>query len=365
MKVALAVTLALSTVTVAWAMTTSEKDLAVDSYNNVFYVESSSDLGYYVVDTQRGVPTQTNFWRTCEQIEALEDAYERTQNPTYGGMVAKLVNGLNQVVSGTDDWASWNNFNDDIMWGVIALARAYEITGNAAFLTQAEVQFNAVWSRGWDAALGGGLWWNTDKQTKNACVNFPATIAAMYLAKHTQKTGFRSQADALWTWSRAHLYDASTGRVIDHLSADGTPAPATWSFTYNQGTFIGAAYLLFQDTTTASYIADCSLAATWTKVHLTNNTSGILMENGDKSSRDGGGDGPGFKGIFARWCSRYAIGDNQSEIQTWLTANADAAWAHRNPNGVTWAQWWLRTPDSGVITSWECSSGLSITQNAP
>lgn len=361
---ALAITMACAMLAVALAMTSAEKDLAVESYNNVFYVESSEDLGYFVVDTQRGVPAQINFWQVCEQIEALEDAYERTQNPTYGGMITKLLRGLNQIVSGTEDWASWNQYNDDIMWGVIALARAYEMTGNADFLSQAQFQFNAVWTRGWDTTLGGGLWWNTDKQTKNACINFPATIAALYLARNTQNTGYRSQADLLWTWSRAHLYNQSTGRVIDHIQADGTPAPDSWSFTYNQGTFIGAAYMLFQDSGVQGYLPDCALAAAWTKAHLADAATGILQENGDKSSSEGGGDGPGFKGIFARWCGKYAQGEHESALQTWLTANADAAWACRNAHGVSWAQWWQRTPDTGV-SSWECSSGLSITQNAP
>lgn len=131
---------------------------------------------------QRSVPGLLQFWQACEQIDALEDGYERTKNAIYKGMVSKLVNVLNEVVNGTEDWASWNKFNDDIMWGVIVLARAFEITGNEGFLTLAQTQFNSVWTRGWDTNLGGGLWWNTDKETKNACVNSPATIAAMYLA---------------------------------------------------------------------------------------------------------------------------------------------------------------------------------------
>jgi predicted alpha-1,6-mannanase (GH76 family) len=135
-------------------------------------------------------------------------------------MVQELIDGMNTIVSGTPDFASWNTYNDDIMWAVIALVRGYEITGNYDYLSQvrtrlyfsiewrwgesllwaqAEVQFNAVWSRGWDT-VNGGMYWNTDRQTKNACVNGPTAIAAFLLSQNTVNTGFLSQVQNLFVW---------------------------------------------------------------------------------------------------------------------------------------------------------------------
>lgn len=226
-------------------LTTSEKDLAFNSYNNAFYVVDNGN-GYYAVDTNHVVPGRHDFWRVCEQIEAAEDAYERSGNPVYRTMVGELLNGLNNIVSGTTDFASWNKYNDDVMWAVIALVRGYEITGNQTFLDQAQWQFNAVWSRAWDNQLGGGLWWTTDRTSKNACVNGPAAIAAMLLARTTVNTGYRSQADQIYGWLRGTLVNTSTGQVADHIDANGTKV--WWAFTYNQGTYAGAAALLYQNT---------------------------------------------------------------------------------------------------------------------
>jgi predicted alpha-1,6-mannanase (GH76 family) len=343
-------------------LTSSDRDSAIDSYNAAFYHKGSDQVGYYCVDKKSTRPNSGNFWTTCEQIEALEDAYQRTNNATHKGMITELVNGLNQVVSerGTLNWAYWNKFNDDVMWGVIALARAYELTGktNQAFLQQAQEQFNAVWKRGWTDVLGGGLLWKDDPQhlTKNACVNFPAVIAAMFLARNTRNTGFRSQADKLWTWSRRNLYDESSGRVNDSKAPSGKIN--TQAHTYNQGTFIGAAYMLFLDTHDRRYLDDCAKAAAYSKGHLTKD--GILVDE------YGGPDGKGFKGIFARWCSKYAKDENSNNgtIKTWLARNANSAWSHRNSANLMWAKWRERTPD-GDLSSWDCSSGLAITQNAP
>ncbi|KAG0599120.1 hypothetical protein M758_12G129600 [Ceratodon purpureus] len=346
---------------VAVALTGSDRLQAINSYNNAFYHELNSDVGYYYVQNGQGIPDTGHFWQTCETIEVLEDAYRRTRDPIYRGMITKLVNGLNRVVSknGDSNWASWNGFNDDIMWGVIALVRAYELTGktNQAFLDQAQIQFNLVWSRGWDLTVGGGLWQTTEKKSKNACVNFPAIIAAMFLARNTHNTGFRAQANQLWTWSRDHLYLKATGRVIDNVNAAGE-ASSIPAFTYNQGSFIGAAFMLYLDTRKSGYLRDCARAATFAKNSMT--TSDILDNH-----ETGGPDGPGFKGIFARWCSKYANQANDEVIKRWLTRNADKAWSNRNSANLVGTEWQNRTPDVGDLPSWSCSGALSIIVNAP
>ncbi|EAU69594.1 hypothetical protein STIAU_2125, partial [Stigmatella aurantiaca DW4/3-1] len=73
----LVVPLALAYAPGAIALTPTEKNLAFDSYNNAFYVANGGN-GYYVVDTNRGAPGRFHFWKVCEQIEAAEDAYDRT-----------------------------------------------------------------------------------------------------------------------------------------------------------------------------------------------------------------------------------------------------------------------------------------------
>jgi predicted alpha-1,6-mannanase (GH76 family) len=248
-------------------------------------------------------------------------------------MVGELLDGLNEVVSGTTDFASWNDYNDDVMWGVIALARGYEITGNRTFLDQAQWQFNAAWSRGWDDTLGGGLWWSTARTSKNACVNGPAAIAAMILARNTVNTGYRAQADQIYQWLRTTLVNTSTGQVTDHIDAGG--AKTWWAFTYNQGTFAGAASLLYQSTADTSYRTDASRAVNWARSHLTGqHDAGIL--NDEYDSEGGNGNPAGFKGIFVRWTAKYASVANDDSIKSWLMTNADAAWAHRNSSGLMW-----------------------------
>lgn len=353
--------LALATATTAaHALTTAEKDLAFSSFNNAFYVSNNGNA-YYGLNQNRNAPGRLDFWRVCETIEAAEDSYDRAPTTGKRDQIRALLNGLNNVVSGTTDFASWNEYNDDVMWAVIALARGYEITGNRPFLDQAMWQFNSVWSRAWDTTLGGGLWWRGDKQTKNACVNGPGVIAALILARNTTNTGYRAQALQIYNWMRGTLVNTGTGAVDDNINRAGQKVG--WRFTYNQGTWAGAGILMFQSYGTTGYRSDASLAVNWTKNNLTGQrVAGIL--NDEYNAGDGGNDSAGFKGPFVRWAAKYANVANDAVIKSWLTQNANAAWQYRNSSGITWGQWWHRTNDTGV-TSWECSSSLAVTQCAP
>ncbi len=349
--------------TASAGLSNGTKDLAINSFNNQFYHVDGNSNGYYYVDTNKTVPGHLRFWQSAEEIEMVEDAYERSGETVYQGMITQLCNGFNNVVSGTSNWTSWNGFNDDIEWACIAFVRAYHDTGNSSFLSTAEIQFNNAWNRGWDSSLGGGLWQTTGKTSKNACVNGPAAIAGMFLAWYTTGTGFRSQAQQAFNWELGHLYNSSTGQVADHENSNGT---LDWgAFTYNQGSFIGAAALQYEDTGNTAYLGYGSNAANWTKNNLAGqHTAGIL--NDEYDSNGGNGDGPGFKGIFVRWCARYASDQGDGSIQTWLTNNAVSAWNYRNNAGITWGQWWHATPASGnYLTAWECSSAAAAIQTAP
>jgi len=241
------------------------------------------------------------------------------------------------------------------MWGVIALVRSYKLTGNTAHLSQAEDQFNKVWTRGWDTK-NGGMFWNTQKQSKNSCVNGPATIAGFLLAESTTNTGYGDQAKQSMTWLYNTLYNQSSGQVADHIQNDGSKV--WWAFSYNQGTFIGGAMLYSQHTGDKSYITHASNAAKWSQQHLTGQHLANIL-NDEDDSRDG--DGVGFKGIFSRWLNKFLQANPDTSLRSWINTNAQTAWSYRNTKGVSWTQWWHRTPDD-MATSWECSSTVATVQ---
>ena len=51
---------------------------------------------------------------------------------------------------------------DDNGWLGVAFVDAYKATGERRYLRDAQRAFNFAATQGWDAAGGGGMWWNTD-----------------------------------------------------------------------------------------------------------------------------------------------------------------------------------------------------------
>ena len=145
----------------ASAFTSTDAAAIFNAYNNAYSVG-----GYY-----------PGWWTGAEEIEMAEDAFDNSPTPARQTIVS---NACNQFIS--HQGASWiyNEYNDDISWAVIALARGYLITGDPNFRDVAKANWDAMYGRAWDTNFaGGGLWWRTDNQFKNAAVNGPALGAVV------------------------------------------------------------------------------------------------------------------------------------------------------------------------------------------
>ncbi|MGC3956949.1 MAG: glycoside hydrolase family 76 protein [Verrucomicrobiota bacterium] len=212
--------------------------------------------------------------------------------------------------------------------------------------------------RAWDTNyFGGGLWWRqSDRQSKNACIQGPATIAACYLYNISGDTNYLNKAQAIYAWNRKYLFNTNSGAISDNINTNGTVD--TVALTYNQGTFIGSANLLYRATGLPYYYQDAILAGKRTQNNMT--TAGVLPEWGSNS------DLSGFNGIFIRWMGRFAKEQNLwAAFGPWLGTNANAAWSIRNTNNLAWQKWRTQTPDvSSEVANWGCSAAVIALQVA-
>lgn len=346
MKIISTAIILLSASLLARAIDPRAADNAFNAYNFHFYV-SNHGFGYYKQDTDGG---RSHFWVRAEQIEMIEDAYDRTHSPATRRMIDEAIAGF--VHGHGADWTT-NIYNDDIMWMTIACARAFQDTGESEYRTLAKHNFDAVYARGCDDALGGGLYWSTDKQSKNACVNGPAAIAACLLSEICNDKSYLAKAQGLYAWERSALF-SNNGAVHDNQRVSGHLGRKT--FTYNEGTFIGAADLLWKLTGNTNYLADASLAANFTR-HVLSWDSTLPAY--------GSGDAAGFNGIFMRWTARFLTDSGQwPQFYGWMSLNADAAWRVRRADNLSWQEWSSPTP-SGTLESWNCSDTVVALQVVP
>jgi predicted alpha-1,6-mannanase (GH76 family) len=322
---------------------------ALASFERAFYVASGS-LAYWALDTSGG---QATFYRQAEMTEVVEDAYAVSRRPEYRSMVAALLRGV--VSSYGRSWLA-RPYNDDVLWMVIASLRAYAITGDGQYLAMARQNFAATYARGWSSDFGGGLWWTTSPGEKNVTTNAPAAIAACMLAADLHDPSYLAKAQRLYGWVRAHLYDARTGEVYDGVRRVGAAAVVRRvALTYNQGSFIGAADLLYLATGRRSYYDDALRTLQFTRSSLTHR--GILPgELGGPDSNPGG-----FKGIFCRWAVKFTRDGHLSSFDAWFQSNADRVWSHRNAQGLMGTDW-RRPTGSGLLYAWDCSSAVALLQ---
>ena len=331
----------------ALAFTTNDADTIINSFNGAYY---DSSTGIYARNQSGGT---ADFWKFAEMIEMHVDVYERSPTANNFTILTNLVNGFD-TAEGTD-W-SWNGFNDDVMWAVMAHCRAYQKTGNQTYRAIAKANFDMAYARGWDTSGAvvppvGGFFWNTSNNSKNSAVNCPAVIAAYLLYQTLGDAAYYTKATNIFAWVTSNLADTNTGLVYDSLSNHGPT-------TYNQGTFIGGANFL-------GLTNYARLAANYLMtMGSTNATSGgyRLMPNYDP-----GGDVGGFNGIGIRWVTKF-MNDNglQSFYLPWLQTNAQAAWnVRRLSDNLSWDMTQQQTAVGSNLWSFGCSPAVVAMAKIP
>ena len=323
----------------ARAFTSADADTIFDAHTRAFY-RVTNGMAWHAKSTDGG---RADYWMQAEQLEMVLDAYERTTNAQQLVMFTNLFRGF--LADHGTNWAH-NPYNDDIMWMVIACTRAHLLTGNAEFRDVARTNFDLCYARAASTNLGGGIWWKTNNQSKNACVNGPGAIAAFLLGRATGEDAYFTKATNMFLWLRATLFDPATGKVSDNINISGRVG--RFALTYNQGTFVGAANLL-------GFTNEARLAALYTMNQMCKD--GYLPPGGEN------GDGGGFNGIGVRWIARFMKDrGEQATFEPWLQKNAEAAWqARRLSDNLSWCRWPQPTPEDRRY-SWGCSSAVVIMQ---
>lgn len=305
--------------------------------------------------TEYQIETFKGFWDRAEMMEIVLDAYEVTKDKKYLAKFDAMYK--NFVVQHKEDWM-YNKFNDDIAWIAIACVRAYLHTGNVIYLDKSKDQFDKMYARAFTNTYGGGLNWYETKTSKNACIQGPAIVASCYLAQATGDKTYYDKAIALYSWSKIYLFNPSTGKVNDNINLDkntGLVKIGTWSSTYNQGTFLGAAVMLYKKTGEANYLLDAERIAKYSREDM---YQGKTINN-----EDGGNDLPGFKGIFVRYARMYTLDTKKTDLVNWLLLNAKVAYNNKNSLNLIQTKWATKTPEGKPKSAFGSSTAVSLLMN--
>ncbi len=330
-------------------------DKAADSSTNALVTKFWNPSGNYF--NEKNTNTNFHYWPQAHALDVLVDAYLRTnKSEEYKAYMDKWFTGVKQKNGNT----FINEFYDDMEWNALAMLRAFEATGD----TKYKDAVDAVWTDikgGWNTTMGGGIAWRKAMPYyKNTPANAPAAILAARLYKKFGSADDLAWSKKIYTWLKDSLYNKNTGWVYDGINSDNDgKRNTTWKFTYNQGTFIGAATELFTITNDNGYLTDAVQAANYTLSDntLTNFTDNLLRD-------EGGGDGGLFKGVFVRYFTQLILTpgmlrSDQVRYANFIKTNAQMLWnIGTDKNLLLFGNYWKTPPGQSTDLTSQLSGAM-------
>lgn len=315
-------------------------------------------------------------WGEAEQLEVVLDAYETTGRADYLTLAKNIYNYFNANVG-----TSWNklvytdsyhwfghDFNDDVMWQIMAVARLGLLTGggkNNSYIRAAKKNFDIIYNRAYIPEVGLMRWAESsgDPWGTNSCIAGPTEVAACYLGFAGCGEEYFDKARELYQAQRYALAgNMSTGKVWDSVvwnpETMKVKSKNEWASTYNQGTMLGAASMLYKYYGETQYLSDARKIMSWTKSNLCD-SKGIVnvCQGGDNH------DLYGFKGILMRYVRRFARDCKQDTYKEWLLKNALHAYCNRSTEGVTPTAWLQKGTAENTTDDFGCSTAASAAVN--
>lgn len=302
--------------------------------------------------------TSFNYWWQAHALDALCDAYSRTNDEKYLTLMSDLHDGVKRQNGDTFS----NNYYDDMEWMALACLRAYDLIKDEKYKATAEFLWADI-KTGWSDFLGGGISWKKDQRDyKNTPANAPASILASRLYQLNKNEDDLAWAKKIYDWQKTNLVDPATGLVWDGMNREGNNnIDKNWLFTYCQGVYIGAGHALYNITNEQTYLDDATRTADYVlnDSHFTT-ADGVLKEKG-------GGDGGLFKGILVRYLTELALEEDVSEERrsayiAFLQKNGEQLWSKgtKKPE-ILFSSDWSTLPKSPVESSTQLS-GVMLTE---
>lgn len=207
-----------------------------------------------------------------------------------------------------------DRYYDDNALVCIDYAEAYLNTKDEAYVTKAREVFQFIIS-GWDERLDGGVYWlEGHKDQKPACSNGMATLAALKLYQATQDQIYLIWAKKFYQWMNSRLRNPD-GIYYNDVKMDGKPNPTY--YTYNTGSMLESAVLLYEITKDKLYLNEAQLVA--------KNSYAFFSKN-EKGTQTFKVDLPWFVTVLFRgYEALYKVDQNPVYIKA-IASDLDLAW---------------------------------------
>ncbi|MCW3789483.1 glycoside hydrolase family 76 protein [Plebeiibacterium sediminum] len=329
---------------------------AVDSSTNAFVSRYWNLTHHCFNNTFDGEVQWNDYWPEAHGLDVLVDAYVRTGNAEYKDVIYDFYDGVRAKNYYSDNWEG--NFYDDMGWHCLAHMRALEATNDDRYAQSSKDLWKWI-TEGWSDYEGGGIQWRIGSDdlgdSKGIPANGPACIIA---ARRSQKypdevvNGFTDfeWAQRIYEWIKYNRTVLSTGRVYEEYDN------SNGDYSYDVGTFIGAALEMYKITNEKVYLNDAIKAADYHISSNINSNNRVMRDYGEQAGDGRGHDVNLFKGIFVRYFTQLIQNPDLPEMDRnryvrFLENNANYLWTYgtqKSPVIKFSYTWWL-TPEEDVV----------------
>lgn len=271
---------------------TKAADSSSNSLSTVFWNATARHFN----DNNQGTVVSNDYWPEAHGLDVLVDAYLRSNDALYKQRITDFYDGVRAKNGGR----FYNNYYDDMGWHGLAHMRALEATGDARYETSATQLWKDI-TAGWNMEDGGGIPWNHDNNTAGRSKGMPsngpaAIIAARRWQKYKEAEVVNGHNNLEWlsmiySWMKENRVVQQSGRVFENIN------DKNGDWTYNAGTYIGAALEYYKITNNRVYLNDAVKTADWATSTLVNTNNKVLSDWAEQENHDVNL----FKGIFVRY----------------------------------------------------------------
>jgi glycosyl hydrolase family 76 len=209
-----------------------------------------------------------------------------------------------------------NVYYDDSGWWGLAFLDAYAATKDRAYLTDARRAMQFIVGSGWDAALGGGTWWDTFHHHKTIEPLAAAVLIGTRLYAIQHDTWALRWAQKLLAWANARSFNKPAG-LYQRSSTDATVMD------YVQGLMITANWELCKRLQQPSL---CTKAR-----RLANAAYTAFPRNLNWA--------PQYDVVYLRWMLEYFRESGDARFHDLAAYNAERALASINESGYYLNRW--------------------------
>ncbi len=281
-------------------------------------------------DPLSGMFNSGHMWTWASGIEASITGYQISS-----GAVHQYMFPATRDLRGFADFLEEFGYDDQAWWGN-AWIRAYDVTGNRDYLDLAGRIFDDMLAAWDDDTCGGGVWWNPNRDFKNAVTAELFILLAANLHNRTPgDTEYLDWAVRAWNWFMGIGLVNDELLVNDGLRDCENRGEPVW--TYNQGIILGATVELYRATLDPAYLAAAQSLADASTTRLVDD-GGILRERCEAPGNCND-DQSAFKGIYQRYLASLYAATGEPAYREFLLRHARSLWASRNADNAFGLSW--------------------------